>query len=959
MTVSFSTLAPDSTPPTVSVTAPTTGATVGNTVTVTADAADDVAVLGVQLLLDGAPLGVEDTVAPFSTGWDTTTATNGTHSLSARARDSVNQTTSTAVSVTVQNTDPRAVVGEWGPVTNWPIVPVHATLLHTGEILMWDGWELPIAQARLWNPATNTFTTVVADAGIFCAGQATDSEGRLVVMGGHNGGEIGIRNISVFDPVTRAWSRRPDMAYPRWYPSVTQLPDGRMITLSGQSSSGNWANTPEVYTPTTNTVSTLPITTPQLREGQYPQTAVLPSGKLLAISTEVGGVMTYDPSNGAWAQLGQTQVPYGVWTSFAPGKFLITGGGADFNAYNPSNPGPSQRQARVLDMTSGTPVWSDAGLMANARSFHNVTMLPTGKAIAIGGSTTVNDFSETGTLTAEMWDPPTNTWSPLASPARPRMYHSVSMLLPDGRVLSAGGGRLAPAPDQLNMQMYSPPYLFRGARPVITSAPSTIAHGSTMDLVSAQASTVAKVTLVDLASVTHSADWNQRFLELPFTRNGDTLTINTPANANLAPSNYYMVFIVDSNGVPSQAKIVKLGTPDTSAPALTGVQATAVTGTTASIVWNTDEPADGQVEYGTTSAYGMSTTIDTALATSHSRPLVGLSPGTLYHYRVKSRDGSGNLAISPDFTFITTALDTTPPTVSITAPAFGATVSGTIAVTVGATDNVVVAGVQIKVDGANVGAEDTTSPYSVNWATASSANGSHTITAVARDTSGNTATSVPVTVTVANTGAGPVAAYSFNEGSGVTLTDVSGSGNHGTVSQAAWTSAGKYGGALTFDGVNDYVGIPDSASLDLTTGMTLEAWVRPTATSGWRTIMLKESGGVELAYSMYGASGTNRPSGWTRTSGSSTSVTGTTAIALNTWTHLAVTYDGATRRIYINGVLNATNAASGAIAATPDPLKIGGNAVWGEYFAGQIDEMRIYNRALTQAQLQADMNMAS
>ena len=139
------------------------------------------------------------------------------------------------------------------------------------------------------------------------------------------------------------------------------------------------------------------------------------------------------------------------------------------------------------------------------------------------------------------------------------MYHSVSMLLPDGRVLSAGGGRLAPAPDQLNMQMYSPGYLFKGPRPTSSSLPGHIAYGSTMDLVTPQAADIAKVTLVNLASVTHTADWNQHFMELPFTRNGDTLNVDTPANANLAPPNYYMVFAVDSNGVPSTAKIVKLG----------------------------------------------------------------------------------------------------------------------------------------------------------------------------------------------------------------------------------------------------------------------------------------------------------------------------------------------------------------------------------------------------------------
>ncbi len=958
-TVAFSTTAPDSVPPTVSVSAPADGATVANQVTVTANAADDNGVVGVQFLIDGAPLGSEDTVAPYSVAWDTTTATNGAHTLAARARDSVNSTTSAAVTVTVANTDPRATVGEWGPVTNWPLVAVHATLLHTGEVLMWDGWELPSSLARLWNPTTNTWTDVTVGAGLFCSGHATDSEGRLVVMGGHDGSVDGIKNVYTFDPVARSWTRRPDMQYSRWYPSVTQLADGRMMTLSGQVTSGNFVDTPEMYNPVTNQVSTVPISTPQLREGQYPQTAMLPNGKLLVISTEQGGVMTFDPATRAWTQLGTTQVPFGVWTSFAPGKFLITGGGADFNSYQPDNPTPSQRQSRVLDMTSGSPVWSNAGTMNSARSFHNVTMLPTGQGLAIGGASVVSDFATSGPLTAELWNPATATWTQAASPAKPRMYHSISMLMPDGRVLSAGGGRLAPAPDQLNMQMYSPPYLFKGTRPTIASLPATMGFSSTVDLVSPQAADITKVSLVSLASVTHTADWNQHFVDLSFTRTGDTLTINTPNSANLAPPNYYMVFAVNSNGVPSTAKIVKLGTPDATAPVVSGETTIGVTASSATVGWTTDEPADSQVEYGATTAYGSTTTRDATLSTSHLQTLTGLSAGTTYHYRVRSGDAAGNVTLGADRTLTTVAPDSVPPTVGVTAPTAGQTVSGVVGLAATADDNTGVAGVQFKVDGVAVGSEDTTSPYAASWTTTSVANGTHTVTATARDAAGNSTTSSAVSVTVANTVAtGLVAAYAFNEGAGSTVSDGSGQGNAGTVDGPVWTTAGKFGKALTFDGSNDYVTVPDAASLDPGPAMTLEAWVRPTASTGWRTVLLKENGTGELAYSLYSASGTNRPSAWAYVGGGSQSVIGTAAVPLNAWTHLAATYDGSNLRLYVGGVLKITKAYSGSVAGTAEPLRIGGNAVWGEYFAGQIDEVRVYNKALTVAQIQADMAAA-
>jgi Bacterial Ig domain len=189
---------------------------------------------------------------------------------------------------------------------------------------------------------------------------------------------------------------------------------------------------------------------------------------------------------------------------------------------------------------------------------------------------------------------------------------------------------------------------------------------------------------------------------------------------------------------------------DTAPPQISGLGLASVTPTTARITWTTNEPADTRMDYGTTTAYGSSTTLNTSLVVLHSQSVSGLISGVLYHYRVRSRDEAGNLATSADFTFRT--LDAASPSVSITTPRGGATVSGTVTVAANAADNVGVAGVQFKRNGVNIGAEDTAVPYSVSWNTTTAAAGSHSLTAVARDAAGNTKTSAGVTVTVANGG---------------------------------------------------------------------------------------------------------------------------------------------------------------------------------------------------------------
>jgi hypothetical protein len=330
-----------------------------------------------------------------------------------------------------------------------------------------------------------------------------------------------------------------------------------------------------------------------------------------------------------------------------------------------------------------------------------------------------------------------------------------------------------------------------------------------------------------------------------------------------------------------------------------------------------------------------------------------VAPGT-YYYRVKATDAAGNLSAASAEASGVSPVDQAP-TVAITAPAAG-TVLDTIALKATASDDVGVSGVQFLVDGVPFGAEDTSAPYEIPWPSTGVLNGVHKISARARDTANQTTTSSEVAVTVSNlvTSTGLVLGFGFEETSGTLATDASSAKNNGTLNGPVSTASGRFGRALSFDGVNDRVDVPDAPSLDLSTGMTLEAWVKPTTNGGWRTAVMKERGTNDLLYALYASNGA-RPTTEAFT-GVENASPGTGGLALNAWSHLASTYDGTTLRLYVNGTQVSSKAATGAMPNTANPLRIGGNAPWGEYFSGLIDEVRVYNRALSAAEIGADMN---
>ncbi len=320
--------------------------------------------------------------------------------------------------------------------------------------------------------------------------------------------------------------------------------------------------------------------------------------------------------------------------------------------------------------------------------------------------------------------------------------------------------------------------------------------------------------------------------------------------------------------------------------------------------------------------------------------------------------------LQPGLVAATASNDVTAPTSTVTSPVNGASLRTGTAVTITGTASDsgggIVGGVEVSVDGGHTWhpAVGTTN-WSYTWVPDTP--GQITVMSRAADDSGNIESPKPgVTVTVSfqpTSRTGLVAEFGFNDGTGTTLTDSSGNHNNGTISSATW-SPGLFGQALSFNGTNSWVTIPSSASLNLTTGMTLEAWVKPAALTDWGAVIMKERTGG-LSYAMYADNGAGQPpSGYVHIGTSDNFITGGSALPLNTWSHLAATYDGSNLDIYVNGYLAGTLGMTGALTTSTGALRIGGNSIWGEFFNGLIDEIRVYNRALNQAEIRSDMSTA-
>jgi len=548
----------DKAPPSVSVIAPIQGSTVSGLTTLYASASDDVNVAAVQFYIDGAAFGTEITAAPFTITWNTSAGSSGSHTVTAIARDGAgNRTTSSPVTVTVDNTNDPALVGSWTAPFNWPIVAINMVVTRDGNVLSWDG---PPSNggtsALLWNPSTGNFTSVPNNVtNMFCNAAVALPDGRILAFGGHADWGVGVRNADIFDPVTKLWTPVASMHYARWYPTATVLPDGRVLSVSGATTCETCiASIPEIYNPTLNTWTALPNASWAVN--LYPLMFVLPDGRVLeaGVTRQATETRVLDLNTNTWTTVdpvprdGHSAVMYDI------GKIMKSGSSSDVGA----STDPSASTTFTLDMTQSSPSWQQTPNMAYPRAFHNLTLLPDGSVLTTAGGMTKDgeDYSN-AVLPAELWSAATQTWKTVAAQHDGRLYHGTAVLLLDGRVLVAGSGRAGTDP-VFTGEIYSPPYLFKGPRPTISSVPASAGYASTFFVASPNAASVSSVTLLKVSAATHSFNMEQRILRLNFSQAAGGLNVTAPANSNLAPPGYYVLYILNGAGVPSTGAVIQL-----------------------------------------------------------------------------------------------------------------------------------------------------------------------------------------------------------------------------------------------------------------------------------------------------------------------------------------------------------------------------------------------------------------
>jgi len=487
--------------------------------------------------------------------------------------------------------DNPSKVGKWDSPFNWPNVGIHMHVLPDGTVMFWGRREwgpnapLPNPEPgrpsldphectpRIWDPQNPTAPPQALQSpalrgtpdqvNLFCSGHTFLPDGRLLVVGGHLDDFRGSHKVRIYDPVTKTWAVGPPMGAPgeggRWYPTAVTLPDGGVLVVSGADQKKNQNTKLQIFKDGMWTSIAEFIGIPL-----YPMLHVAPDGRVfLSGPSKERKTQLLDTSTGQWQVIGDTfngkDRDYGSSVMYDVGKVVVIGGGI-----------PPQKTAEMIDLNQPAPVWQDAGEMSIGRRHHNATILPDGTVLVNGGTSGMggpnqgfNDVT-TPVKTAELWDPSTKKFTLMAAESVPRLYHSTAVLLLDARVLSAGGGEYRPdnvaendpKDSRREVQIFSPPYLFRGPRPDITSAPDSVTYGQVFEMGTSHPEEVGQVNWVRLSSVTHAFNQGQRINFLAFTSDGGKLKVTAPPNSKVCPPGHYMLFVLNKDKVPSIARMI-------------------------------------------------------------------------------------------------------------------------------------------------------------------------------------------------------------------------------------------------------------------------------------------------------------------------------------------------------------------------------------------------------------------
>jgi galactose oxidase len=524
----------------------------------------------------------------------------------------------------------KEVQGNWTDNIVLSTVAVHASLLPTGKVLYWGRRAKPkspllidhnldehFTAAFLWDPKTRTnepilpanqpFSIRKERVNLFCSGHCFLPDGTLLVVGGHLKDGVGVNQACIYDPKTNKFIPQTLMNGGRWYPSALTLPDGRVLVISGSDNESFVANNiPQIWSPDISKPNTWievkdPYSQVEVKDPKtqkrpifplYPRVHLSPKGQIFMagplaqslfldvkddkgvdIKDNAGVVGTWSDAKTARGALFRDYAPSVMYDK---GKIIYMGGGTEVDDGAPTS------RAEIIDLNEDKPKWKDTANMSIARKQFNATVLPDGTVLVTGGFSGggFNDLA-TAVHKAELWDPDAKQWTEMAAERFDRCYHSVALLLPDGRVLSAGGGEYGGVGiDQCltDAQLFEPPYLFKGTPPTIVSAPSEISYGTPFPVTVGTSDVIKTVSLVRLGSVTHCRNMNQSFMFLlkDNKQTGSKLMVPAPANENLAPPGHYMLFVLNEKGVPSVAPIIRIPP----APAKTPAPAPAPTGTT-------------------------------------------------------------------------------------------------------------------------------------------------------------------------------------------------------------------------------------------------------------------------------------------------------------------------------------------------------------------------------------------